>query len=111
MSNYREELKEAIASAKSKVKLVDYATNALGIEMKGQYCTCPFCGKKAKMMIKTTARCFSSCCDGNQSMDAISFHMKLKGCDYREASTAFLAYANVEHPWERFKRTQQKKGM
>ena len=111
MSTYNEAMKEAVATAKQKVNLVDYATAKLGMEVRGKYVTCPFCHKKGKMIIgENSARCFSSGCAGSKTMDHIGLYMEIKGTDYRAASTALLEYAGVEHPWDKFQREKEQRG-
>lgn len=99
--SFYEKYGEAVKSAKEKVKLLEWC-NHLGIETRGQYAThCPFCQKRGKFHIRATARCYSSQCTGNKSMDHIHLAMQIKGMSFRDAGDALLSFANIPNPYQK----------
>lgn len=117
-SDYREELRECIATAKQNARctipaiLQEHGTEVTGGGAGKRYArTCPFCGKKQKMIVQDDSyRCFKASCPANSGGDTIGLIALLHRCDNRQAIRTLLSRAGIEHPYDRFMREKGKEG-
>ncbi len=120
MSNYKEELKRAIADARQKrAGTLHDICRARGMTVRadGGNCyahPCPGCEKKDTFKIftepgRTTFRCHNTTCDFNKGGDEIEFFSRAGNMNRRDATRAFLYHTGVEHPYDRWKQERAKR--
>lgn len=115
MSEYRQELKQALSEARGRRQGTIFAlATARGIELngKGTARQCPWCGQKGKLNFYEKDgvgkfRCPVTSCDGNGGGDEIAFIMLMDGLSNRDATRSYLESAGVEHPWDRFQKRRE----